>query len=281
MNGASKFGNIKVEHIKQYDDMLLVTLPTETGKAKLSFTITGTFLNIVRKYVALRPANAHENLFLQYRNGKCHAQPIGQNKFPGIPRRIATYLKLAEAERYTGSTMYIYDVRLTWKIYFLNPGLSFRNTVANIGALRSTSVPREQRIKCSLDSETGNLKQSSVSCTAKLRVSVPSNKNDMNHDAGMFNDRLTKNVPKIVSLQPLVLRKMKTWNVNINLTHLLLYPLYRRQYHKVDTIKATNSFKSGINWGEDHPYRKRFCWTILRNSQQRVNRRHYLHIIQC
>lgn len=188
MNGASKFGNIKVEHLKKYDDMLLVTLPTETSKAKLSFTITGTFFNIVQKYVALRPTNAHKNLFLQYRNGKCNAHPIGQTKFPGIPRKIATYLKLAEAERYTGTTFTIHLRRTTDVTNFLLnkfPGLSFRNTVANIGVLRSTSVPKVfPRIKCSLDSGIGNLEQPSVSCTAKLRVSVPSNKNDMHHDAG-------------------------------------------------------------------------------------------------
>ena len=97
--------NIKVEHIQQYDDMIVVSIPkADVNSVKnVRFTITGTFFSIVQKYVALRPKHAKGNrFFLQLRDGKCCAQNIGQNKYYGMPRRIANYLKLPETERYTG-----------------------------------------------------------------------------------------------------------------------------------------------------------------------------------
>lgn len=61
-------------------------------------------MNIIRKYIALRPNHVKESrLFLRYRDGKCTIQPIGKNKFAKMPRRIAKYLKLPEPERYSGT----------------------------------------------------------------------------------------------------------------------------------------------------------------------------------
>lgn len=89
------------EHVKQYDDLFLVTVPkTETSPPR-SFTITGTFFNVVQKYVALRPENANR-FFTHFRDGKCTTQPIGQNKIFKMPRRIAKYLKLPEPDSYSG-----------------------------------------------------------------------------------------------------------------------------------------------------------------------------------
>lgn len=107
VHSSKKLISIKPEHIKQYDDLILVTVPKTGTIAKISFTITGTFFNIVKKYAALRPGNAIDNrFFLHYREGECTAQPIGVNKFLEAPRKIAKYLKLPKPEQYTGDTLY-------------------------------------------------------------------------------------------------------------------------------------------------------------------------------
>lgn len=107
MNGVyilSRLVNIEVDHVKQYDDLMLVTIPKTETSPKLTLTINGTFANIVQKYAALRPKHTKESrFFLQYRDEKCTAQPIGHTKFTMMPRRIAKYLKLQEPERYTGT----------------------------------------------------------------------------------------------------------------------------------------------------------------------------------
>lgn len=51
----------------------------------------------------LRPVNiATKRFFLTYRNGRCTTSPIGINKISQVPRMIAQFLDLANAEDYTG-----------------------------------------------------------------------------------------------------------------------------------------------------------------------------------
>lgn len=106
MNGvrsSNQLVNVGLDQIKQYDDLILVTMPRTENSAKRTFTLTGTSFDIVKKYIALRPETTKDNrLFLNYRDGKCKALPIGRNKFYEIPRRIAKYLKLPQPERYSG-----------------------------------------------------------------------------------------------------------------------------------------------------------------------------------
>lgn len=83
--------------------MFLVTMPKTETSAEGTFTITKKFFSVVRKYVALRPPNTVQNrFFVNYRNDKCYAQPIGKNKLAKMPQRIANYLNLPEPKRYTG-----------------------------------------------------------------------------------------------------------------------------------------------------------------------------------
>lgn len=101
---TKKLVNIMTEHVKAYDDLILVTIPRTDTTPQGTFTITGTFFKLVQRYVELRPDNVTTNrFFLKYYDGKCSAQNIGKNKFSGMPRRIATYLKLPEPERYSGT----------------------------------------------------------------------------------------------------------------------------------------------------------------------------------
>lgn len=95
---------INVQHVKMYHDMCLVTLPNTKTKVPQSFTITGTYFSVVKKYADMRPYHVMcDNFFLNYRHGKCTVQTVGKNKIFKMPQRIATYLKLPEPERYTGN----------------------------------------------------------------------------------------------------------------------------------------------------------------------------------
>lgn len=107
MNGVfavRKLMNVTVDHIKQYDNMFLVSLPkTVTGHATIAFTITGTFFNVVQKYLALRPANTKDNrLFVHHKCSRqpYHGLPIGKSKLCGMPRKIAKYLNLPKPDQY-------------------------------------------------------------------------------------------------------------------------------------------------------------------------------------
>lgn len=92
-----------VEHVKIYDDLILVTIPRTDSYPQSTFTITGTFFHIVRSYATLRPENSSsQRFFLKFYDGKCTSHYIGKNKFSAMPRRIATYLKLPEPARYSG-----------------------------------------------------------------------------------------------------------------------------------------------------------------------------------
>jgi integrase len=72
-------------------------------KSVRKFTITGKFYNVVQKYINLRPPNVStDSLFLNYQKGKCTCQNIGVNKISKMGKEIANYLKLPEAEKYTG-----------------------------------------------------------------------------------------------------------------------------------------------------------------------------------
>lgn len=98
-----------VEHIKLYNDAILVTVPKTSSSAMFTFTISDrSFCRIVKKYLALRPKKVNtKRFFLKYQGGKCKAFPIGKSTFCEMPRRIADYLKLPEAERHYSGTLFL------------------------------------------------------------------------------------------------------------------------------------------------------------------------------
>lgn len=83
--------------------MLLIKIPITTTGIQRSFTVVGEFYNICKKYMQMRPKDPKtDRFFLNFQNDKCTRQPIGINKFGGMPKEIATYLNLPEPELYTG-----------------------------------------------------------------------------------------------------------------------------------------------------------------------------------
>lgn len=66
------------------------------------FVIEGAFLAVYQKYAKLRPETHHPNFLMKYKNGKCHNQVVGKEKIAAFPKEIAKFLKLPDAEKYTG-----------------------------------------------------------------------------------------------------------------------------------------------------------------------------------
>ncbi|XP_037024953.1 uncharacterized protein LOC119066533 isoform X3 [Bradysia coprophila] len=147
INGVfTKLVTVMTDHVKRYDDMILVTIPKSDTTPQCTFPITGPFVNVVQKYADLRPANVPTNrFFLTYHDDKCTTQPIGKHKFNGMARRIAVYLKLSEPERYSR--------------------YSFRKNAANLSFNTSSNQNEDADEQTSehieLDYQTGLLKSSS------------------------------------------------------------------------------------------------------------------------
>lgn len=94
--------------VSDHKSFFLVNLRgTKSGKDRLFVIKTSgenstNVVELVRKYIGLRPPTKHTRFFVSYKNGKCMTQPIGKNTFGQLPRRIAGYLRLPNANLYTG-----------------------------------------------------------------------------------------------------------------------------------------------------------------------------------
>lgn len=99
--------NMMVDHVEDRGSVVVVNIPETKTDKKRVFTIIEEkemgCLKLTRKYLSLRPQSCSERrLFLNYRNGRCTAQPVGKNTFGKIPSTIATFLGLRDANKYTG-----------------------------------------------------------------------------------------------------------------------------------------------------------------------------------
>lgn len=98
--------NVRVEDITMQGDVFLVKIPKTKTYFPRAFTIEGEYANIVKCYIALRPAKTDSSrFFVNYQNGKCVNQVIGRNKILGTPKKIATYLGLEKPEEYTSHSL--------------------------------------------------------------------------------------------------------------------------------------------------------------------------------
>lgn len=86
---------------------LTVDVPDTKTYSPRQFMITSgsvngfDLLDIMRRYISLRPKDTlHNRFFINYRNGQCTRQPLGINKFSGIPKQIAQFLGLADVDRF-------------------------------------------------------------------------------------------------------------------------------------------------------------------------------------
>ncbi|KAL7289342.1 hypothetical protein TKK_0016710 [Trichogramma kaykai] len=99
----SEFAKLKINDVKEYDDVMIVSINLAKNETYRKFTISGAMYDICKKYIKLRPSHCtQDRFFIRYDNGECINRPIGVNTFGGASKKIAEYLKLPDAHNYTG-----------------------------------------------------------------------------------------------------------------------------------------------------------------------------------
>ncbi|KAK4874317.1 hypothetical protein RN001_013677 [Aquatica leii] len=95
---------ITVNDLKFNIENILISIPKTKNNMPRLFAITEqNWINLIKKYYALRPKNCKtERFFLTYRNGYCINSPIGINTIGNMPKVIATFLNLNDPGSYTG-----------------------------------------------------------------------------------------------------------------------------------------------------------------------------------
>lgn len=92
-------------------------------------------MEIVKKYIGLRPKHAeHNHFFVFYNQGKCSTQRVGIHKIASIPKLIATFLHLPESDKYTGHCL-----RRTSATVLANMGGSLTD-LKRLGGWKSSAV---------------------------------------------------------------------------------------------------------------------------------------------
>lgn len=131
---------LEISNVVDRKTVIIVSLIDTKTKKDRSFCITDkdcglSVLEIVRKYVALRPENVpHNKFFINYRQQKCTIQPIGINTFYKVPKKVADFLELPNSETYTGHCF-----RRSAATMIANSGADLI-TVKRVGGWKSTSV---------------------------------------------------------------------------------------------------------------------------------------------
>lgn len=133
--------------METHGNMLLVKIPNTKNNIPRSFTVDGPFAEIIRKYQRQRSPKGKNNKFFQnYQKGKCTAQAIGINKFGNMPKEIARFLNLPDADLYTGHTF-----RRTSATLLADSGADI-TTLKRHGGWRSSNVA-EGYIENSVDNK--------------------------------------------------------------------------------------------------------------------------------
>jgi integrase len=98
---------MRTDDFEDLGSLVLVNIPDSKTKKPRSFTIAGDkFMNVYRKYISLRPENMKESrFFLKYVNGKCCRAVMGLHKIGGVPKEVASFLKLPNCSEYTGHSL--------------------------------------------------------------------------------------------------------------------------------------------------------------------------------
>lgn len=94
-------------------------ITSKKNKNHFSFTIHEDFYPLIKRYIDLRPTDiSHiKDFFVNYQDGRCTRQVVGQHKISKTPKRIAEYLNLPNPNAYTGhsyrqfSPLVLADVR--------------------------------------------------------------------------------------------------------------------------------------------------------------------------
>lgn len=92
-----------LQDVEDLQSKLLVSIPDSKTNKSRSFVVNEMYLNVYRKYVALRPEDMNNSrFFFKYQNGKGCRQVVGIHQFRKMPKVVATFLNLSNANEYTG-----------------------------------------------------------------------------------------------------------------------------------------------------------------------------------
>ncbi|CAK1577852.1 unnamed protein product [Parnassius mnemosyne] len=131
-----ELANITLKDIEAHGKMLLIKISNTKNKIPKSFVVED-FLRIMQKYMNQRSQKAKTDRFFQnYQKGKCTAPAIGIKKFGNMPKGIATFLGLPDAEYYTG-----YSFRRTSATLFSDSGATL-TSLKRLGGWKSDKVAK-------------------------------------------------------------------------------------------------------------------------------------------
>lgn len=125
--------NLMINHVRDLGNEFQIKLVDTKTKTDRSFVIPGTFYDLSKKYILLRPPDT-EYFFVNYQKGKCTRQKVGINKLGNQPKVIAEFLKLPNADLYTGHCF-----RRSGATILADAGCDTL-TVKNFGGWKSTAV---------------------------------------------------------------------------------------------------------------------------------------------
>lgn len=96
--------NMSINDLDLKDTIICVRVPkTKTHIPRMFVINEENWISLIKKYIHLRPKSITTvRFFLTYRNGHCTSCPIGINTIGQVPKIVATFLKLANPEQYTG-----------------------------------------------------------------------------------------------------------------------------------------------------------------------------------
>lgn len=143
IHGATRSDELYKLMISNVDDrqsVIVVSIFDTKTKQDRSFAVTDkenqiSFLDIIRKYIALRPSTVtHNKFFVNYRHQKCTCQPVGINTIYKTPSKIAEFLKLPNPAMYTGHCF-----RRTSATLLANRGADLVK-IKRLGGWKSSSV---------------------------------------------------------------------------------------------------------------------------------------------
>lgn len=165
------------ENVKDQGNVFSVLIPYTKTKICREFYITPgniegvNMVELVRKYAALRPKHTvHPRFFVSYRNKKCSIQPVGIHTIGNMPKIIANFLKLDNAEQYTGHCF-----RRSSASLLADSGADI-TTVKRHGGWRSNTVAEGY-----IESSSENKKKISAAIVGEFQQNVQQIQNNENN----------------------------------------------------------------------------------------------------
>lgn len=186
--------HINLNDIQDLGNAILIKIPNSKTKKSRSFTIIGEFyINIYRKYAALRPKNIHfTRFFIKYQNGQCHKVVMGIHKISNVSKDIASYLKLPNPTEYTGHCL-----RRTSATLLIDNGGDI-TSLKRHGGWKSTNVA-EGYIEESISNKT----QTAIKILTPDNYSMPSTSTELTNSNTFENMQNTvlNNIPTSSTLE--------------------------------------------------------------------------------